>query len=139
MMKRSLQFIAAGLACAVVALPQAVPAQSFSDQQKNELHAIIRDYLITHPEVLQEAISELEKRQALAEAEKAKAAVKSNAPALFDSSHQVVVGNPQGDVTLVEFFDYNCGYCKRALADLMDLLKDDGKLRVVLKEFPVLG
>jgi protein-disulfide isomerase len=139
MMKRSLQFVAAGLACAVLALPQAVPAQSFSDQQKNELGAIIRNYLIAHPEVLQEAIAELEKRQAVAEAEKAKAAVKSNAQALFDSSRQVVVGNPQGDVTLVEFFDYNCGYCKRALTDLMDLMKDDAKLRVVLKEFPVLG
>jgi protein-disulfide isomerase len=120
-------------------LAQAVPAQSFSDQQKNELGAIIRGYLLAHPEVLQEAIAELEKRQALAEAEKAKAAVKSNAQMLFDSSRQVVVGNPQGDVTLVEFFDYNCGYCKRALTDLMDLLKDDNKLRVVLKEFPVLG
>src|SRR6185369_10566055 len=65
--------------------------------------------------------------------------VKDNAAALFDSSHQVVIGNPQGDVTMVEFFDYNCGYCKRALSDMMDLMKDDAKLRVVLKEFPVLG
>jgi protein-disulfide isomerase len=69
----------------------------------------------------------------------AKAAVKNNAQTLFDSSRQVVVGNAQGDVTLVEFFDYNCGYCKRALTDLTDLMKDDSKLRVVLKEFPVLG
>src|SRR5262245_3797198 len=138
-MKRSLQFVAAGLACAVVTLPQALPAQSFTEQQKNELHSIIRDYLVNHPEVLQESMAELEKRQTLAEAEKAKAAVKSNAQALFDSSHQVVVGNPEGDVTLVEFFDYNCGYCKRALNDLQELIKDDGKLRVVLKEFPVLG
>jgi protein-disulfide isomerase len=84
-------------------------------------------------------MAELEKRQAAAEAEKAKAAVKNNAQTLFDSSRQVVVGNAQGDVTLVEFFDYNCGYCKRALTDLTDLMKDDSKLRVVLKEFPVLG
>ena len=138
-MKRSLSFVAAGLACAVLTLPPAARAQSFSDQQKNELHGIIHDYLVSHPEVLQEAMAELEKRQAIAEAEKSKAAIKSNAASLFESSHQVVVGNPQGDVTLVEFFDYNCGYCKRALADLMDLMKDDAKLRVVLKEFPVLG
>ena len=84
-------------------------------------------------------MAELEKRQVAAEAEKAKAAVKNNAQTLFDSSRQVVVGNAQGDVTLVEFFDYNCGYCKRALTDLTDLMKDDSKLRVVLKEFPVLG
>jgi len=138
-MKLSHHFVAAGLACAVLTAPQALCAQSFTDQQKNELGAIIRDYLVNHPEVLQEAMAELEKRQAVAEAEKNKAAVKTNAQALFDSSHQVVVGNPQGDVTLVEFFDYNCGYCKRALADMMELMKDDGKLRVVLKEFPVLG
>ena len=58
---------------------------------------------------------------------------------LFNSKRQVVLGNPQGDVTMVEFFDYNCGYCKRALADMLELMKNDKKLRVVLKEFPVLG
>ena len=89
--------------------------------------------------MLQEAIAELEKRQAAAEAEKHKAAVKDNAEALFNSPRQVVVGNPKGDVTFVEFFDYNCGYCKRAMDDMMALMKDDPKLKVVLKEFPVLG
>ena len=137
-MKRSLQ-IAAALACTVLIAPAAVHAQSFNDQQKTELQSIIREYLVQHPEVLQEAMAELEKRQVAAEAEKTKAAVKNNAQTLFDSSRQVVVGNAQGDVTLVEFFDYNCGYCKRALTDLTDLMKDDSKLRVVLKEFPVLG
>ncbi|HSR77481.1 MAG TPA: DsbA family protein [Xanthobacteraceae bacterium] len=137
-MKRSLH-IAAALACTVLVAPAAARAQSFNDQQKGELGSIIREYLVQHPEVLQEAMAELEKRQAAAEAEKAKAAVKNNAQTLFDSSRQVVVGNAQGDVTLVEFFDYNCGYCKRALTDLTDLMKDDSKLRVVLKEFPVLG
>jgi protein-disulfide isomerase len=137
-MKRSLQ-IAAALACTILVAPAAVRAQSFNDQQKTELQSIIREYLVQHPEVLQEAMVELEKRQAAAEAEKTKAAVKNNAQTLFDSNRQVVVGNAQGDVTLVEFFDYNCGYCKRALTDLTDLMKDDSKLRVVLKEFPVLG
>jgi len=137
-MKRSLQ-IAAALACTMLVAPAAVNAQSFNDQQKTELQNIIREYLVQHPEVLQEAMAELEKRQVAAEAEKTKAAVKNNAQTLFDSSRQVVVGNAQGDVTLVEFFDYNCGYCKRALTDLTDLMKDDSKLRVVLKEFPVLG
>ena len=137
-MKRSLQ-IAAAFACTVLIAPAAGHAQSFNDQQKTELQSIIREYLVQHPEVLQEAMAELEKRQVAAEAEKAKAAVKNNAQTLFDSSRQVVVGNAQGDVTLVEFFDYNCGYCKRALTDLTDLMKDDSKLRVVLKEFPVLG
>ena len=84
-------------------------------------------------------MAELEKKQAAAEAEKHQAAIKENAEALFNSPRQVVVGNPQGDVTFVEFFDYNCGYCKRAMTDMIDLMKDDPKLKVVLKEFPVLG
>ncbi|MBI3702746.1 MAG: DsbA family protein, partial [Rhizobiales bacterium] len=88
---------------------------------------------------LQEAMSELEKRQTAAEAEKHKTAVKDNAQNLFSSPRQVVLGNPDGNVTFVEFFDYNCGYCKRAMSDMLTLLKDDPKLKVVLKEFPVLG
>jgi protein-disulfide isomerase len=121
----------------VAAAPAAEP--SFSEPQKTEIEKIIRDYLVGHPEVLQEAIGELEKRQAAADTEKAKAAVAANAETLFESSRQVVLGNAKGDVTLVEFFDYNCGFCKGAMAAMMDLLKDDAKLRVVLKEFPVLG
>ena len=114
-------------------------AQSISDTQRGEIEKIVRDYLISHPEVLQEAIAALEKRQAAEEAQKHEAAVKDNAEALFNSSRQVTVGNPQGDVTFVEFFDYNCGYCKKAMADMFELMKNDSKLRVVLKEFPVLG
>ena len=117
----------------------AVHAQTISDPQRREIERIIREYLIKNPEVLQEAIGELEKRQAVADAEKHKAAVKENAQLLFNSPRHVVVGNPQGDVTFVEFFDYNCGYCKRALIDMVELMKADPKLRVVLKEFPVLG
>ena len=114
-------------------------AQQFSAPQKGEIETIIRDYLVSHPEVLQEAIAELDKRQAAADLEKAKAAVAGNAETLFNSTRQVVLGNPKGDVTMVEFFDYNCGFCKRAMADMLQLLKDDPKLRIILKEFPVLG
>jgi protein-disulfide isomerase len=126
---------------AVVAfLALAAPAEAqFSDAQRGEIERIIKDYLIRNPEVLQEAIAELDKKQAAAEAEKHKVAVKTNAKLLFSSTRQVTIGNLQGDVTMVEFFDYNCGYCKRALTDMMDLMKADPKLRVVLKEFPVLG
>src|SRR5262249_57682092 len=74
-----------------------------------------------------------------AEAEKHRTSVKEHGAALFTSPRQVTLGNPQGDVPVVEFFDYNCGYCKRAMADMLDLLKGDDKLRFVLKEFPVLG
>jgi len=129
--------LAAGLMLAFGAF--AGHAQSISGEQRGEIEKIVREYLIKHPEVLQEAIAELEKKQAAAEAEKHQSAVKDNAEALFQSKRHVVVGNPQGDVTFVEFFDYNCGYCKRAMTDMVDLMKNDPKLKVVLKEFPVLG
>jgi protein-disulfide isomerase len=122
-----------------VALPHTVRADEFSAPQRGEIEKIVRDYLVAHPEVLQEAMTELDKRQTAAESEKHKDAVKQNAQALFSSPRQVNLGNPQGNVTFVEFFDYNCGYCKRAMDDMLTLLKDDPKLKIVLKEFPVLG
>jgi protein-disulfide isomerase len=127
------------LALAFCATPPAVSAQSFSDGQRGEIQTIIRSYLVAHPEVLEEAMAELNKRQAAAEAEKHEASVAQNSDAIFNSPRGVVLGNKDGDVTFVEFFDYNCGYCKRAMADMLDLMKADPKLKVVLKEFPVLS
>ncbi|MFZ0621177.1 MAG: DsbA family protein [Pseudolabrys sp.] len=130
---------AACAALLAIAVPQASRADEFSASQRGELERIVREYLVAHPEVIQEAMTELEKRQTAADAEKHKAAVKQYSEALFTSPRQVVLGNPSGNVTFVEFFDYNCGYCKRAMDDMLTLLKDDPKLKVVLKEFPVLG
>lgn len=133
-------FIAAAFAAVLaIAAPPSARAAEFSAPQRGEIEQIVRDYLIAHPEVLQEAMAELEKRQTAAEAEKHKAAVKTHAQALFSSPRQVNLGNAQGNVTFVEFFDYNCGYCKRAMEDMLALMKTDPKLKVVLKEFPVLG
>ena len=126
-------------ALAFCAVPPAASAQSFSDGQRGEIETIIKNYLIAHPEVLEEAMAELNKRQAAAEEQKHEASVAQNSDTIFNSPRGVVVGNKDGDVTFVEFFDYNCGYCKRAMADMLDLLKSDPKLKVVLKEFPVLG
>ncbi|HEX3858759.1 MAG TPA: DsbA family protein [Pseudolabrys sp.] len=130
---------AAFAALLALSAPRFASADEFSTPQRGEIERIVRDYLVAHPEVLQEAMVELDKRQTAAEADKHKAAVKDNAQALYSSPRQVVLGNPQGNVTFVEFFDYNCGYCKRAMSDMLTLLKDDPKLKVVLKEFPVLG
>ena len=139
-MTSRLRLIAAACAALLaIAVPQASRADEFSASQRGELERIVREYLVAHPEVIQEAMTELEKRQTAADAEKHKAAVKQYSEALFTSPRQVVLGNPNGNVTFVEFFDYNCGYCKRALDDMLTLLKDDPKLKVVLKEFPVLG
>src|ERR1700752_1224618 len=127
------------LAIALSVAPQAAPAQSFSDVQRSDIEKIVREYLIAHPEVLEEAMSELSKRQAAADAEKHQASIAKNADTIFNSQRGVTIGNKDGDVTFVEFFDYNCGYCKRAMADMLDLMKSDPKLKVVLKEFPVLS
>jgi len=126
---------------AVAALIAGSPAraQEFSAPQRGEIEKIIKSYLVEHPEVLQEAMAALEKKQQLAEAEKARSGVKNHSDAIFNSPYQVTLGNPKGDVTFVEFFDYNCGYCKRAMSDMMTLMSKDPNLKVVLKEFPVLG
>src|SRR3954463_2135586 len=126
------------LAMALCGMP-AASAQSFSDSQRGEIESMVRNYLIAHPEVLEEAMAELSKRQAAAETEKHEASIASNAQTIFNSPRGVVLGNKDGDVTFVEFFDYNCGYCKRAMTDMLDLMKSDPKLKVVLKEFPVLS
>jgi protein-disulfide isomerase len=127
----------------VLALPLALPAQaqtqSFSPAQRGEIETILRDYLMNHPELLQDVMAELDKRQNLADAEKHREGVKQHAQIIFSSPRQITLGNPQGDVTVVEFFDYNCAFCKKAMADMTDLMKGDGKVKFVLKEFPVLG
>ena len=140
-MKLDLRPFAAALLAVFIALPAAAPvrAQSFTADQRGEIERIVKEYLLSHPELLQEVMSELEKRQAVAEAEKHRTAVKQYSEVIFSSPRQVTLGNTQGDVTVVEFFDYNCGYCKRAMSDMLDLMKNDAKLKFVLKEFPVLG
>ena len=136
----SFRFLApAALAIALCGAPLAASAQSFNDAQRGEIQKIMKDYLLTHPEILEEVSAELTKRQAAAEAEKHAAAVTANADTIFNSPRGVTIGNKDGDVTFVEFFDYNCGYCKKAMTDMVEIMKDDPKLKVVLKEFPVLG
>jgi protein-disulfide isomerase len=136
----SFRLLASALfALALCGTPPAASAQSFSDGQRGDIETIVRNYLLAHPEVLEEAMAELGKRQAAAESEKHEASVGKNAEKIFNSPRGVTIGNKDGDVTFVEFFDYNCGYCKRAMTDMLDLMKADPKLKVVLKEFPVLG
>src|SRR5580698_2951348 len=136
----SFRFLAPALfALALCGAPQLASAQSFSDTQRGDIETIVKNYLLAHPEVIEDAMAELSKRQAAAEAEKHEASVTKNADAIFNSPRGVTIGNKDGDVTFVEFFDYNCGYCKRAMADMMELMKADPKLKVVLKEFPVLS
>ena len=119
--------------------PASSAAPVFSDQQRQAIESIVKEYLIKNPDVLQEAIAEGERRQMETQRLAQAAALKESKDALLNSPHDVVAGNPSGDVTLVEFFDYNCGYCRKALTDIQTLIKTDPKLRVVIKDFPVLG
>ncbi len=112
-------------------------------EHPEDVQRIVKDYLVKNPEVLRDALSELIKRRASGTAANvgadSTAAIKSNANLLFASARQITLGNAQGDVIMVEFFDYNCGFCKRALGDMLVLMKEDPKLKIVLKELPILG
>jgi protein-disulfide isomerase len=135
--------VAAVAAIGLFMLPRYLVAQpapgAASSPSRTATEQIIRDYLLENPQILREVAEKL-REQDEAKANAARADVfKKDASDIYDSEHQVVLGNPKGDVTLVEFFDYNCGYCKQALADTEELLRSDPKLRLVLKEFPVLG
>ncbi len=122
-------------------LPSAVLAQpaAFTPEQRDAIGGIVREYLLKNPEVLQEAFTELQRRMQQAEQAGRAEVLTSERAKLENSPRDFVLGNPQGDVTMVEFLDYNCGYCKRAVADVKALIKSDSKLRVVIKDFPVLG
>lgn len=106
---------------------------------REEVEAIVRDYLMREPEVVYEAIQELQRRQQAAEAEERQQAVARFHGQIFEDPRDPVLGNPQGDVTMVEFFDYRCGYCRQMAPGLRSLIANDDGLRVVLKEFPILG
>jgi protein-disulfide isomerase len=114
-------------------------AQGLSPDQRKAVEALIREVLVKNPEIIQEALIELEKRTQTAQAEAQKLALAAEMPMIIDPARAAIAGNPTGDVTIVEFFDYNCGYCKRSLEDMRVMIKDDPKLKVVMKDFPVLG
>lgn len=117
----------------------AVATGSFSAEQVQSIRDIVKTYLIENPEVMVEVSKELEKKQEALKAAEAKKVIAENKPALFSSRRDGVVGNAKGDITVIEFFDYNCGWCKRAVDDMATLIKSDPKVRVVMKEFPIFG
>ncbi len=127
---------------ALLALPQAAAALDLRDMsgpEREAFRAEVRAYLLEHPDVLIEAIGVLEARQQAAQAAGEEAMIAASARALFEDGHSFVGGNPEGDVTLVEFLDYRCGFCRRAHPEVTELLARDGNIRWVVKEFPILG
>jgi protein-disulfide isomerase len=106
---------------------------------RTEVEAIVRDYLLKNPEILLEVQDALEAKQKEEQKLASEGVIKNQKDEIFNSTFDGIVGNPNGKVTIVEFYDYNCGFCKRAIEDMQALIKDDGDLRFVLKEFPILG
>ena len=127
------------VAAAFVASPAAADLTDMTKEERAAFRAEMRAYLLENPEVLMEAIGILEQRQAEAQIQADEALVAAHAGALFDDGTSWVGGNPEGDVTMVEFLDYRCGYCRRAHPEVNDLVETDGEIRYVVKEFPILG
>lgn len=116
-----------------------VVAQDMTDAERDTFRAEVRAYLLENPEVLMEAIAVLENRQAEAEANRDNRLADLNADALFNDGFSYVGGNPDGDITIVEFIDYRCGFCRRAHPEVAELISSDGNIRIITKEFPILG
>lgn len=127
------------LAASLAPAAGASDLDALSDAERAAFGAEVRRYLLENPEVLVEAIAVLERRQQQAQAVGEETMIATNAEALFDDGHSYVGGNPDGDVTLVEFLDYRCGFCRRAHPEVAELLAQDGGIRWVVKEFPILG
>ena len=119
--------------------PKPETQATFSSEQKQELGKIIKEYLIANPEIFLEAQSALEAKMEKEQAEKLKVAIAENSREIYRDPKADTAGNANGDITVVEFFDYNCGYCKRSLHDVIKLVGDDPNVRVVFKELPILS
>ena len=121
------------------ALASPLTAQEMTDAERDAFRAEVRAYLLDNPEVIVEAIDILEARQAEQARLQDLELVAANADDLFESPSSFVGGNPDGDITVVEFLDYRCGYCKRAHPEVAALVNADPNIRYVIKEFPILG
>ena len=118
------------------AKPAAAP---FSPAEKRAIEDVVRDFILQNPEVIVEAVRGMQEREKADARERAQKTLETAKDQLLHDPDSPVGGNPQGDVTVVEFFDYRCGYCKKVHPDLVEILKTDKKVRMVYKEFPILG
>lgn len=130
---------ALGLALALALPAGAEGLTDMTEAERAAFNAAVREYLLENPEVIVEAINVLESRQAEAEAASDAEMIAANAALIFDDGQSWVGGNPDGDITVVEFMDYRCTYCRKAFAEVEELIASDGNIRFVVKEFPILG
>ncbi len=128
--------VAALLATSLI-LPSNAPAGEATD--KTAVEQIVREYLLANPEIIVEAMAVLRERERVAEATESEQSINDHYESLTRSPDDPVAGDPDGDVVIVEFFDYRCPYCKRVVEPLMKAVEDDGNIRLVFKEYPILG
>ena len=119
--------------------PALAASHALSPAQQKAVEQMIHDYLLNRPEVVLEGVRNLQQRQEGEAQSRAKASLAELKKQIEDDPASPVGGNPHGDVTVVEFFDYACGYCKKAYPDLKTLIGGDKNIRLVYKEFPILG
>lgn len=124
---------------ALLATTAPLAAQDMTDAERSAFRNEVRAYLLENPEVLIEAMTALETKQQAEQANNDLTLLKDNADAIYSDPASWAGGNPEGDVTLVEFVDYRCGYCRKAHDEVAELVKSDGNIRFVLKEYPILG
>lgn len=117
----------------------AMDLTELTDAERAQFRAEVRSYLMENPEVIMEAVGQLQKRDAEAQAQADFTLVSANADAIFNDGFSYVGGNPEGDFTIVEFMDYRCSYCKKAFPEVEKLIKGDGNIRFIVKEMPILG
>ncbi len=122
---------------ATPALPEGL--ESMTDAERTAFQAEVKAYLLQNPEIIVEAMDVLQGREDQAAANRDQQVLADNKDIIFNDASSWVGGNPQGDVTVVEFMDYRCGYCRKAYTEVEELVKSDGNIRFVLKEFPILG
>jgi protein-disulfide isomerase len=127
------------LAILVLATQGAQAQEALSAKQADQVRKIVKDYLMENPEIILDAVEAMREKQRLAAESEAKRAITERKKDIFDDATSPVGGNPKGDVVLVEFFDYNCGYCKAMHDGMMKVIKEDGKVRLIYKELPILG
>lgn len=132
-----LSLIAAALLTASPVLADGLT--DMTDAERAAFREEVKTYLLENPDVIIEAMTVLQEREDAAAADRDLQMMAENKDAIFNSAADWVGGNPQGDITLVEFMDYRCGYCRKAYEEVEELVKSDGNIRFVMKEFPILG
>ncbi|WP_370674372.1 DsbA family protein [Pleomorphomonas sp. PLEO] len=132
------KFLMATLVAATL-LPSTAYAEDFTASQKAAIGDVVKAYLMDHPEVIADALQALDARNKMAEEQGRTDAIQANREAIFSSPYQAVLGDPNAKIALVEFFDYNCGYCKKALSDTRAILDKEKDVKIILKEFPILS